>query len=489
MSKFSTLASIAATAAAMFCSVSCKEKEQPRPELTVQDRIEVPSEGGSFSIAYEIANPDESLKLEASSADSWITSVDCATSGTITFSVDEYKETEASREGSIDIVYGDITKSVAVVQAPGPVYFSISVSDIDYTSFKVSVIPFDKEMTYAALVTTREFFDGFDTVQALIDNVFASWKEDAEDYNMSLEDYLAEVLMKGDTEGMTTTDRYPGKEYAVFAFGINTGTMEVLTDLYSTLVTTKKAEMLDVTYSVRADVDGANANIHVEPSDMQQTYYVDVIAADKLSEASTVEYWQQLFIDNIRINRLLYGLTAEEVMAPNIHTGVSDTMFELSPNTEYAAVAMASSPQGVVFSEVNTVKFTTEDAKESDNVIKITVDIISSTKYNMTITPSNDDPYTWGTQPTSTYEGMTDEEMLEYLLQDPFIGFNLVTGEISYEFGASPGDEYTVYAFGYQNGVATTDLARYEFKMPDEDPAASAAAAVEPEQITVLRRN
>ncbi len=96
------------------------------------------------------------------------------------------------------------------------------------------------------------------------------------------------------------------------------------------------------------------------------------------------------------------------------------------------------------------------------------MEIIDSYTYWFKISTTNSDPYTWGCQPSSKYEGMSDEEMLEYLLQDPFIGFNVRSGDVESNMGATPGNTYTLYAFGYANGTATTDLKRVEFTMPEE---------------------
>lgn len=150
------------------------------------------------------------------------------------------------------------------------------------------------------------------------------------------------------------------------------------------------------------------------------------------------------------------------------YTGEQDIEFSLSPETEYAAVAMAASLQGIVFSEVSTAEFKTNKANLSDNKISIDVEIIDSYTYWFKISTTNSDPYTWGCQPSSKYEGMSDEEMLEYLLQDPFIGLNVRSGDVESNMGATPGNTYTLHAFGYANGTATTDLKRVEFTMPEE---------------------
>lgn len=312
------------------------------------------------------------------------------------------------------------------------------MKDIDYSTFAVNVIPRDKEMTYTALVTEKEFYSQFNTDEEVIEYVKWAWQEEAEGNNIPIETYLDTMLETGDLTDMTVSNRLPGTGYVVFVFGINYD-LEALTGIYTSEVTTKAVELLDISYELTPDVNGADAVINIVPSDLEQSYYAGIVEKTQLSEAGSVEYWQEYFIDQIKLNQLLYGMSAEETMSPSIHTGEQDIEFSLSPETEYAAVAMAATLQGIVFSEVSTAEFKT-----------------------------NSDPYTWGCQPSSTYEGMSDEEMLEYLLQDPFIGFNTRSGDVESNMGATPGNTYTIYAFGYANGTATTDLKRVEFTMPEE---------------------
>lgn len=474
MKKFPFFVLTAFFAGSSLCISCTNQKQLPDPTFSIQENLEIPAEGGSFSVEYTVENPDTDLTVQSSCDSEWISSIDCHTFGTISFCADEYFDETAPREASISIKYGEIVKELIVIQSARAPYFVIDVTDIDYTSFSISVKCTDQEMPYAALVTDRASFDQFANEQEIIDTVIETWQNNSSGLGISLEEYLNSMLMTGDMDNITTLDRYPGKEYAVFVFGIDYN-LDVQTGIYSIYVTSKKPEILDISYGMSVDVDGADATVHIIPSDFEQTYYVSVITKEMLEEASSMEYWQQYFIETIQLNRLLYNKTPEEIMGPNMHTGESDAFFSLEPEKEYVAIAMAASDQGVVFSEISTEEFSTEKLNLSDNVITISVEIINSTTFHFSITPSNDDPYTWGLQPSSTYEGMSDEEMLKYLLQDPFIGFNTTSGEISSNFGGTPGSTYTVYAFGYQNGTATTDLYRYEFTMPESDDAETTA--------------
>ncbi len=134
-------------------AVSCDKTEPvepddpktPDPELSLQESIEVPADGGVFSITYTIENQNDSLSVEASSeSNEWIHSFDCSVPGTISFTVDEYTDETQSREAAVDVVYGDITGQFTVIQTASEPYFVIGISDIDYSTFVVNVTPRDK---------------------------------------------------------------------------------------------------------------------------------------------------------------------------------------------------------------------------------------------------------------------------------------------------------------------------------------------------------
>jgi hypothetical protein len=63
---------------------------------------------------------------------------------------------------------------------------------------------------------------------------------------------------------------------------------------------------------------------------------------------------------------------------------------------------------------------------------------------------------------------MTDTEIIDYYLTN-FGGDTLIYGDLEYPMtGIEPDTEYLMVAFGYQGGVVTTELFKYEFATPEE---------------------
>lgn len=456
---------LAVATAILFTSCEKNNENEPVvvPEITVQDRLDVPSEGGEFSVAYSIVNQDESVQVEASSASTWVHSFDCSEAGQVSFVVDPYDNMEEPREATVEIVYGEASASFVVAQGVKSPDFVIEVTDIDYTKFTVSVTPLDKEMYYPALFTDKSVFEKYPTDEELIAHVVEDWTADAANLGVDMNTYLDTKLMKGDMSGMTVSDLYPGEDYVVFVFGI-TYDLETLTPVYSMEVTSKVVDLLDLDYEITPDVHGADVLVNVVPPD-ENPYYLTVIEKDDFD--GTVDYWQHYLVDYILLNRLVYGLTPEEVLGPNMHSGEIDTLFKLAPNTDFVAMAMSVNYDGVVFSEPSTAEFTTGDVNLSDNIITIE-GWLEGDSFFFNINTTNDDPYVWTVKGGSDYEGMTDEEILDVLSSDYFLTmFNTRTGDMEGEMGVEPGSSYVVYAFGCQNGAPTTGLSKFAISVPE----------------------
>lgn len=89
---------------------------------------------------------------------------------------------------------------------------------------------------------------------------------------------------------------------------------------------------------------------------------------------------------------------------------------------------------------------------------------------------TNNDSYSWGVKLSSEFEGMSDEEMLRFLLADPLTPLNVKQGYFPGGCGVTTGERYTVYAFGYSNGVATTGLARVDILAQEGESASGSNA-------------
>lgn len=123
-SSFIKLSLIAASLASVFMLASCNKpdkEETGNPELTITspegDTLNVAIAGGPCEITYTLKNPVEGVSMQVTAAEGidWITDIDLATEGKITFNVAS-NEGQQPRETTLTIQYDFIKETVVVAQ-------------------------------------------------------------------------------------------------------------------------------------------------------------------------------------------------------------------------------------------------------------------------------------------------------------------------------------------------------------------------------------
>lgn len=123
-SSFIKLSLIAASLASVFMLASCNKPEKEEtgnPELTITspeaDTLNVAIAGGPCEITYTLKNPVEGVSMQVTAAEGidWITDIDLATEGKITFNVAS-NEGQQPRETTLTIQYDYIKETVVVAQ-------------------------------------------------------------------------------------------------------------------------------------------------------------------------------------------------------------------------------------------------------------------------------------------------------------------------------------------------------------------------------------
>lgn len=227
-----------------------------------------------------------------------------------------------------------------------------------------------------------------------------------------------------------------------------------------------KEEEAGITFKMNFEVEGTAVRMSVTPSDNEVYYYYDVV--DK-SELAADDYDSVLSYCKDQLALIFegyesWGYTLEEALADFCSKGESSFRFpDLNEECDYYGFAYSLDEKGEISSKVAYEPFRTETIGESDNVLTIEVTDITSESAMLSITPSNEDQYTFLITYADDFAGMADEEILMMLLD----GFELqpVTGKISNEMigDLEPEVNYVVYAFGYQGGQATTGLFQKAF--------------------------
>lgn len=131
----------------------------------------------------------------------------------------------------------------------------------------------------------------------------------------------------------------------------------------------------------------------------------------------------------------------------------------LQPRMEIILFACHADEQGRITSPVQAIGLTMPELSPSENILKVEVQGVTATNAELTITPSNNDPYVWMELPEELYAGKSDEELKAFLEQyyTPFFALHTSKGPLYHSFlnKLEPDTGYMILAFGYDGGFTT----------------------------------
>lgn len=446
---------------------SCNKPENNQETgLTINEPVvTVPAEGGIFSVSYELENPAENGEMTVMPGDAdWVSDFTVDESASvITFEVMP-NETEEERSVDVSVSYTGLQSEAkfTVIQSglsESPAAFVITPKTIDQTFFTVDVTPVDKEMQYILLSTTKSYIEGLNltTDEALY--------EDDMLYIEATGKPISDFCVTGDLVDYKF-NAYPGTEYVVYAYGVDVTTGERLTDIVYAYLTTVEVGKVNAEFDIEAIVNGTIAEVAITPKNGYDGYYyfegyvtssidpsIPLFEICTNSFNSTIMYYQA------------FGYSDEMILSSVCSRGEASKIFELQPETTYTIVAYAVNEDLVVCSDPSTTEITTRNISPSDNVLTISVTDIEARSANVTITATNDNPYMYvKMEPDDIAEvGETDKEILDYILENYYLGFYSIGDESFSLTKLSPNTTYTICAFGYLSGEVTTGLFRKDF--------------------------
>ena len=225
------------------------------------------------------------------------------------------------------------------------------------------------------------------------------------------------------------------------------------------------------------DVSSVTATVEVEPLDKKSPYYMDVINEGDFLQAQQYGFddYMTWFLDMMEKQT---GQTREQVIKMISSYGNDGFILtSLKPETTYYAFAVGIGEDGLTTTEVVFEKFQTSEKEYSENTFSIEVADITSTHAEINVDVTNEDTYILTIEPSTIVNGMTDEEIADYVIQNNIAwgGLEGITysGDQTMEWGGKCGWNYVVVAFGYNNGAVTTDVVRKDFTMGEGGNPAS----------------
>lgn len=341
--------------------------------------------------------------------------------------------------------------------------FVIEVGAVTDTSVEFTITPEDEEMTYIAMMTTKEYFDKFEDDDAYImDDLL--WLDDAAfNAGVELSEYLEGVLKTGVISD--TQDKLdPATEYIVYAFGLSK-TGIVTTSLYKQSFTTLATELTEINFEIEVSEIGYDtAKVSVVPDNDKAIYFVNVFSYEDY------EYYggdESAFAEHLTQLRNYYynlGATADQMVANLGFVGAKSlTVEKLKAGTKYMAYAIGIDERFIANSVATVVEFETVAAETSDLTFEVELTNIEYDHIEGSVTPSNnDDTYICSVQSASALEWSESEEALvESIVNDITawgkIEDSLRKGVMSLDgiSGLQSETDYIIVCFGY-DGAPTT---------------------------------
>ncbi len=353
--------------------------------------------------------------------------------------------------------------------------FKIELIDVTTTSVEFRVTPKDKAMTYVAMMTTKEYMDGFVSDEDYIRDDLVWFSGEAYDAGMELDEYLGRELKRGvlvDSQG----DLDPMTDYYIYAYGLSTqGTP--LTAIHKLPFTTKSAEKIELNFDIEvSDIGYSTATISVVPESKQATYFVNVFSDEDY------EYWggdETAFERHLIYLRSYYlglGASVEEIVANLGYVGnKSLSVNKLKAGEKYMAYAIGVNDDFIANSLATTTEFTTMTADSSDLSFEIALTKVDYDHIEGMVTPSNNEESYICTVQTADFISSyaSDSDAMNAIIQDidhwqqGGIENALRRGPISLDSigGLVPETDYCLVCFGF-SGAATTPLYKHPFTTP-----------------------
>lgn len=458
---------LAAVVLPAFLLSGCQEKEGPvTTELKLESStLNVPAEGGDAVMNYTVTNPIEGAKINAGSQADWLHDFDCSEEGRIRFIVDENPEVGQTRTATVTVTYNDgaIEDEFTVLQGEGveKAPFEITIDEIGMDYAIATIAPLDPEMTWHALPYEAWVFDEEGRpIEQCVEEFLTAYAFVASMAGMDFETFMETDILCTGTETLPFEQLGVGTKHYIMAIGIDAkGT--ILSDAVLEPFTTEGIDMQDITFEVSFDVDGVNGILHTIPSDNNVRYYTDIKPKSEWPDGPDIQGWIQTLIWMGSVS----GKSREQVIEEITSYGEVSKEYYLDANTEYHAFAVAINEEGIVNSEAEIIEFTVGGVPMSDNTFVVEATEIGTDYVELHITPSNNDDYTWAVEPASTWDGMSDEEIQEYIYNSGFyLMMSTTYGEQTVvKENLAADTEYYAIVFGYEQSTMTTGITKIKF--------------------------
>ena len=374
----------------------------------------------------------------------------------------------------------------ADVNAPA----EITVSDITLHSAKITVNPDASLGKYTFGIIKADDFNSFASESDFFAAELDKMKADADEYWMTLEEYLDFILYQSSEgeQSFTREELEPGTAYYAFVYGLDTKG-NVTSMLVKEPFETKP--LLNVDFGLTMEnLSAKTGGVSANPDNEDIYYYLGYVSKDEYINSFHSDDTQLL---NSALGQVKASLAMGSVFESIAHKGKSAVNFGgLVPNTEYMAIAFGMEKVGSNSAAANTTLSKLEFATPGFDVVDdctfdISFENVKAVLMDINVTPTKADTRYYVTiKAKSDVEGKTPAQVADeqIVFEDGFhmdwagtkqIFTGTRTLNSRQDIGATnllPETEYTVFVFGVDTkGYRTTEVSTADVTTAKAEPS------------------
>ena len=347
----------------------------------------------------------------------------------------------------------------------------LEVLDVTHESVTCNVeVNYDDATFYAACITKEQFGDDYGATY----------------FYEAMANVTADVLYTG-TQDITFEGLNPESEYYVVAFGYDAELGEATTFLEYKDVRTMPVPSDNLFTISVSDITWRDAIVSVA-TEIEDGYIFGVYTAEEFATTTTEEILAKR-IATWESNAEWYtNTTWQDMMVYDLKYGnksiyVKDDIQKLQWATDYVFYCIGMGADGNPTTQMATAEFSTVTPTQSDCTFDITIDSMTKSSVNFTVTPSDPNAQYYVTvqkasvvAPYGPDQEKSYDDLIAYLIPDydNQIEQRLFTGTQSIANSQLSNSvngfyEYVIVVWGFDNGPTTTAFVSEAFKPADPE--------------------
>lgn len=463
--------------------VACEKDpatDEKSPVIKVDaTEIRLNSHGESLEIGYRIENvePSERKSVKVENLAEWL---DVAVGEETILLTAEKNNTTKGRVINIVVKYEgaesvEITVMQENIEVPREnLTLALEVSEIGPTSITIDITASHPDMTWIPMVTYKEYWDQKPSDEDVFISDLAYFEYLADNAGITREEFLVDMLGMGSQEGIVIDGLTPNTDFVIYAYGL-TADGERTTDIVAREATTEKPYEGDITFDFDIKEEDYIMEFVVTPSHKGVNYYHGV------ATEAEIEAWKELAAsDNLRdaiqvgdieanIDMFVsYGFIdsrKEYFDMCNVYDTVNDGWERVKADTKYILYAAKWDENCDLIGEVSTAEYTTAPAEMSSNKFTVEIREVNQSQVTVAVKTTTYDPYVIIPMKSEDIEGMTDDEIFNYVISeyDYLVSEYTFNGDHTRTFSRMrPETDYTILVFGNTAGTMTTEMVKVE---------------------------